>query len=61
MAIINYVTEIRFGVGCATELGEICQRLGFRRPLIVTDRGVVAAGLIGQLLELNPLPGHQVF
>ena len=47
MAIINYVTEIRFGVGCAAELGEICQRLGFRRPLIVTDRGVAAAGLTG--------------
>ncbi|KTT36101.1 iron-containing alcohol dehydrogenase [Pseudomonas rhizoryzae] len=61
MAIINYVTEIRFGVGCAAELGEVCQRLGFRRPLIVTDRGVVAAGLIGQLLELNPLSAYQVF
>lgn len=61
MAIINYVTEIRFGVGCAAELNEVCQRLGFRRPLLVTDRGVVAAGLIGPLLELTPLPAYQLF
>lgn len=61
MATINYVTDIRFGVGCATELAETCRRLGFRRPLIVTDRGVVAAGLIEQLLALNLLPAYQVF
>jgi len=61
MAIINYVTEIRFGAGCAAELSEVSARLGFKRPLIVTDRGVVAAGLIDQLLDLSPLPAYQVF
>lgn len=61
MAIINYVTEIRFGAGCAAELSEVSARLGFKRPLIVTDRGVVAAGLIDQLLELSPLPAYRVF
>ncbi|GAC1036392.1 iron-containing alcohol dehydrogenase [Pseudomonas sp. No.117] len=61
MAIINYVTEIRFGAGCATELADVSARLGFRRPLIVTDRGVVAAGLIDQLVDLNPLAAYQVF
>lgn len=61
MAIINYVTEIRFGAGCAAELAEVNARLGFQRPLIVTDRGVVAAGLIEQLMALNPLAAYQVF
>lgn len=61
MAIINYVTEIRFGAGCATELADVSARLGFRRPLIVTDQGVVAAGLIDQLVDLNPLAAYQVF
>lgn len=61
MAIINYVTEIRFGAGCAAELADVNARLGFQRPLIVTDRGVVAAGLIEQLVEQNPLAAYQVF
>ncbi|HCV75854.1 iron-containing alcohol dehydrogenase [Pseudomonas oryzihabitans] len=61
MAIINYVTEIRFGAGCAAELADVNARLGFQRPLIVTDRGVVAAGLIDQLVEQNPLAAYQVF
>ena len=46
MAMINYVTEIRFGAGSAAELAQVCQTLGFKKPLFITDKGVVAAGLI---------------
>ena len=61
MSVINYVTEIRFGAGSATELGDICTKLGFRKPLLVTDKGVVAAGLIDQILGLNRLAAYEVF
>ena len=44
MAMINYVTEIRFGAGSAAELAQVCQALGFKKPLFITDKGVVAAG-----------------
>ena len=35
-----FPTEIRFGAGRIAELGDVCRRLGLRRPLIVTDRGL---------------------
>ncbi|HEY2112236.1 MAG TPA: iron-containing alcohol dehydrogenase [Dongiaceae bacterium] len=37
-----FPTEIRFGAGRIAELGDACRRLGLRRPLIVTDRGLAA-------------------
>lgn len=61
MAVINYVTEIRFGLGTAAELAPVCAAQGFQKPLFVTDRGVVAAGLIDSLLSMNDLPQHHVF
>lgn len=42
----NTVTELRVGVGMAREAGELCQQLGIRRPLIVTDPGLVSAGIV---------------
>jgi len=32
--------------GAITQLGVLCQQLGITRPLIVTDKGIVAAGLL---------------
>lgn len=61
MAMINYVTEIRFGAGSAAELAQVCQALGFRKPLFITDKGVVAAGLIERILAVNDLPHFHVF
>jgi len=61
MAVINYVTEIRFGLGTAAELAPVCAAQGFKKPLFVTDKGVVAAGLIDSLLSMNALPQHHVF
>ena len=61
MAVINYVTEIRFGPGSAAELAQVCQTLGFEKPLFITDKGVVAAGLIDRILSMNDLPHFHVF
>ena len=35
--------------GSIKRLGEICTRLGFERPLVVTDPGIVKAGLLEKL------------
>ncbi|WP_108658670.1 iron-containing alcohol dehydrogenase [Acuticoccus kandeliae] len=53
--LINYLTKIRFGVGAIRELSEELTALGIERPLIVTDRGLVAAGLITQMFEASGL------
>ena len=51
MALINYLTQIQFEFGAIGLLGQQCERLGIRRPLIVTDRGVRAAGIIDTVLD----------
>lgn len=61
MALINYLTEIRFGLGVSAELTAVCQAQGFKRPLFITDKGVVAAGLIEQILAVNHLQNYHVF
>lgn len=50
MALINYVTQIQFEFGAIGLLRQECERFGIRRPLIVTDRGVKAAGIIDTVL-----------
>ena len=51
MALINYVTQIQFEFGAIGMLRQQCERLGIHRPLIVTDRGVKAAGIIDTVLS----------
>lgn len=58
MALINYVTEIRFGAGALGELKEACDKLGITKPLIVTDKGVQAAGIVDKVAAAL---GHQQF
>src|SRR6187402_2035727 len=50
MALINYITQIQFEFGAIGLLRHECERVGIRRPLIVTDRGVKAAGIIDPVL-----------
>lgn len=45
------VPEVAVGAGFAHDLGPFCQRLGMRRPLLVTDTGLVGLGLIQPVLE----------
>ena len=58
MAFINYVTQIQFEFGAIKLLRQECARVGITRPLIVTDPGVKAAGILQKALDA--LPGLQV-
>ena len=61
MALIQYLTQIEFEFGALAQLVPQCERVGIRRPLIVTDAGVVAAGLLVPVAAaLGALP-HAVF
>src|SRR5258706_5002730 len=51
LAIWSYPTRVVFGVGAARETGNEAKRLGVTKALVVTDRGVVAAGLLGPIDE----------
>lgn len=51
MATINYLTTIQFDFGAVKLLPAELERLGIRRPLLVTDKGVRAAGLLGRVIE----------
>jgi choline dehydrogenase len=44
-------TRLVHGAGAIARLGELCAAYGVRRPLVVTDAGVVAAGLAARALE----------
>ena len=46
MARILYLTQIDIDFGVVSLLPEECQRIGIRRPLVVTDAGVRAAGVL---------------
>lgn len=61
MAFINYVTQIQFDFGAIRLLRQECERVGIRKPLLVTDPGVKAAGIFQKALDaLGDLP-HAVF
>lgn len=61
MATILYLTQIQLDFGAIRLLPEECERAGIRRPLVVTDRGVRAAGVLEPALRaLGALP-HAVF
>lgn len=50
MSLINYVTQIQFDFGAIEKLHDECVRIGIKHPLIVTDAGVKAAGIIDKVL-----------
>ena len=58
MSFINYVTQIQIDFGAINLLKAECERVGMSRPLIVTDAGVKAAGILDKALAA--LPGVQV-
>jgi len=61
MAHIQYLTQIHLDAGVARRLPDECKALGFQRPLVVTDVGVRAAGVLGKVLAaLGDVP-HAVF
>ena len=61
MAFIYYVTQIHLDFGAVKLLPEECRRVGIQRPLIVTDAGVRAAGVLDKAVAgMGNLP-HAVF
>ncbi|TAG25998.1 MAG: iron-containing alcohol dehydrogenase [Burkholderiales bacterium] len=46
MAFIYYLTHIQFDHGAIKLLKSECERVGVQRPMIVTDKGVRAAGIV---------------
>ena len=50
MALIKYITDVQFDFGAVTLLADECARAGIKRPLVVTDKGVVAAGVAERAL-----------
>jgi alcohol dehydrogenase class IV len=58
MSFINYVTQIQIDFGAISLLKAECERVGISRPLIVTDAGVKAVGILDKALAA--LPGLQV-
>ena len=51
MSLINYITQIQFDFGAVRLLKSECDRVGIRRPLIVTDPGIKAAGIVDKVLD----------
>lgn len=58
MALIYYLTHIQFECGAVRLLKQECERVGITRPLVVTDQGVKAAGVLQKALDA--LPGMTV-
>ena len=57
MAFIYYVTQIQFDFGAVKLLKQECERVGITRPLVVTDPGVKAAGVLQKALDaLSGMP-----
>lgn len=51
MALIYYLTHVHLGFGTINELKSECARVGIRRPMIVTDKGVAAVGLAQRAID----------
>ena len=61
MARILYLTQIDIDFGVVAGLAAECERIGITRPLVITDAGVRAAGVLDlALVGLQALP-HAVF
>jgi len=58
MANILYITSIQIDFGILSTLADECAKAGVRRPLIVTDQGVKAAGIVQKARDA--LPGLEV-
>ncbi|MEX3932826.1 iron-containing alcohol dehydrogenase [Paraburkholderia phymatum] len=61
MAYIYYLTHIHLGYDALAQLPAECERSGIKRPLVVTDKGVMAAGVAQQAIDALKVPGVPVF
>ena len=51
MAVLNYLTTNHFDFGAIAKLPKEMARLGIKRPLIATDKGIVGAGLLARITD----------
>ncbi|CAB3801421.1 1,3-propanediol dehydrogenase [Paraburkholderia ultramafica] len=51
MAYIYYLTHIHLGYDALAQLPAECARIGIKRPLLISDKGVVAAGIAQRALD----------
>jgi alcohol dehydrogenase class IV len=54
MALVYYLTHINIDFGARSLLEAECARVGIKKPLIVTDAGVRAAGVLQKVLDALP-------
>ena len=54
MGLISYLTTVRFDLGAVADIAGDLASLKIARPLIVTDAGVVAAGLVERICAAAP-------
>jgi len=52
VSTINYLTRIEFGEGQLARLPEFLAAFGVKRPLVATDKGMVATGLVQRVIDL---------
>jgi len=53
-------TRVVFGNGSRARLGELARELGFRRSLLVTDRGLMSCGYVEEAARLLKTSGVEV-
>ena len=51
MSNIFYITQINIDFGVLSTLEEECKKYGITKPLIITDQGIKAAGILDQALK----------
>lgn len=60
--LITYLTRVSFGEGAITGLAAEAKAAGIKRPLLVTDSGILAVGLLDEVREHGGLaPDTPVF
>jgi 4-hydroxybutyrate dehydrogenase len=58
MSVLQFLTTVHFGDGLRRELPGLLAAAGVRRPLLVSDPGVMRAGVFEQALEHLPAAGR---
>lgn len=54
ISVLQFMTSVHFGCGARERLPQLLDDIGGKRPLIVSDKGVAAAGVVEQVLSLLP-------
>jgi 4-hydroxybutyrate dehydrogenase len=61
MAYIYYVTHIQFDHGAISTLKAECERVGIQHPMIVTDKGVRATGIVDKAIAALGMQPAAIF